>query len=1150
MFTDLATSSPWPTKAGTRTAVGPFFGATEALCIAELATRHDHIVVLVDDTSSAIALEREIPFFLTREIELLNFPDWEILPYDYFSPHQDIVSERLRTLYRLPTVERGILIVPIATAMHRLPPVDYVASNALQLQIGDQLDAVAFRQKLLNAGYSAVDTVYEHGEFALRGSLLDVFPMGSNAPYRIDTMDTEVDSIRTFDPETQRTVTSIERIDLLPAREFPMTKAALNRFMMNWYDAFDVDHDACPMYREVLAGRVPGGTEYFLPLFFEATATLFDFLPANTAVITVGDHHQASERFWQDVCSRHTEHGIDPKRPLLPPKEIILPVDQLYQELKRLPVLELRRNPDAPVHLVTQCQAQPQFTDTHGRSAIEPLKLWLDQHLAGTLLVAETAGRQEALLEVLARFNLRPEPFANWDAFVANPKPLGITVAPIDRGLYFGPGAPCLIAEAQLYGRKVAQRRRRDVAEQNSDDAYRHINELHAGTPVVHLEHGVGRYEGLQTLTVDNAPNEFITLLYADNTRLYVPVASLHLISRYAGADSDSAPLHKLGSDQWEKARRKASQRASDVAAQLLEVYARREARQGFAHRIDPDDYERFSAAFPFEETPDQTTAIAAVSHDMSTSKVMDRLVCGDVGFGKTEVAMRAAFIATQNTKQVAILVPTTLLAQQHYHSLCDRFAGWNTKIAVVSRFNSAAQNRQVLSDLAEGKIDILVGTHKLLSPDVIFCDLGLLIIDEEHRFGVKQKETLKALRTEVDILTLTATPIPRTLNMALGGMRDLSVIATPPAKRLSIKTFVKEHNTSMIKEAILRETLRGGQVYYLHNEVKTIDETARKLQALVPDLKIAVAHGQQHETELERVMTDFYHQRFHVLVCTTIIETGIDVPNANTIIMDRADRLGLAQLHQLRGRVGRSHHQAYAYLLCPPRGALTRDAEKRLEAIEAAGDLGAGYVLATQDLEIRGAGELLGDDQSGQIHSVGFSLYLKMLEGAVAALKRGELPNIDAPLEQGSEINLHSAALIPEDYLPDINTRLILYRRIGAARNHKDLRELQVEMIDRFGLLPEAVKTLFLSAEVRLQADAAGIASADIGDNGGSIVFKDSTAVSPHSLVRLIQAQPKNYQLAGPNRLKFQTELSTAVARAEFLFDLFETLTVTQRAA
>jgi transcription-repair coupling factor (superfamily II helicase) len=731
----------------------------------------------------------------------------------------------------------------------------------------------------------------------------------------------------------------------------------------------------------------------------------------------------------------------------------------------------------------------------------------------------------------------------NWHAFIDSGLAFAIATAPLDRGLYFGPGQPTLVCEAQLFGERVAQRRRRREGADDSltTNIFRDLNELREGVPVVHLEHGVGRYTGLQKLTVDEQETEFLTLEYAQGSKLYVPVASLHLISRYAGSDPDLAPLHRLGSDQWEKARRKASERASDIAAQLLEVYARREAREGFAFERDGQAYEQFAAAFPFEETPDQAAAIGAVLDDMLSPRVMDRLVCGDVGFGKTEVAMRAAFIATRNSRQVAILVPTTLLAQQHYSSFSDRFADWPVKVEVVSRFRSGAQLADITRRVASGEIDILIGTHKLLQSDFSFDDLGLLIIDEEHRFGVKQKEAIKALRSEVDILTLTATPIPRTLNMALGGMRDLSIIATPPARRLSIRTFVREHNIGLVKEAALRETLRGGQVYYLHNEVKTIEETARKLRELLPDLSIGVAHGQMRETQLEQVMSAFYHQRHHILLCTTIIETGIDIPNANTIIIERADKFGLAQLHQLRGRVGRSHHQAYAYLLCPPRSAITADAGKRLEAIEAASDLGAGYLLATHDLEIRGAGELLGDEQSGQIHSVGFSLYMDLLQQAVEALKRGEIPDVDAPLEHGTEVNLHLPALIPDDYLPDINSRLILYKRIAAAANGEDLRELQVEMIDRFGLLPPQVGNLFQVSRLRLKAQQLGIRAIEVGPEGGSIDFKENTRVNPLSLVKLVQSDPQSYRLAGATRLRFDSSLPDGAARQQYLEQLLD---------
>ena len=1144
MFSTLVKNTPWPHQSASRTALGPFSGCADARCIAELASHDQLLLVITADTSSALALERELPFFLPAEVEILAFPDWETLPYDNFSPHQDIVSERLSTLHSLRRMRSGVLVVPVPTLMHRLAPTDYVAASSLVLQAGQALDIDQFRRDLLRNGYLNVETVFEHGEFALRGSLFDIFPMGSKLPYRIDLLDAEVDTLRTFDPETQRTVDKVEAINLLPAREYPLDRGAVSRFQMNWYEAFDVDHDQCPVYSEVSAGRSPGGCEYYLPLFFKQCATLFDYLPDNTAVITSGDHHGSARRFWEEVNTRFAEYGIDPRRPLLPPRRCFTPVEELYQILGNYAVLELRYSPDAPVHHQTGVIPPPVLAaGQRNQSPTDELVRFMREHRGPVLLCAESAGRREILLESLRDHELEPPVVANWQAFVASGADFAIATAPLDRGMYFGPGQPTLVCEAQLFGHRVAQRRRRSKQQDEAAVAnvFRDINELREGVPVVHLEHGVGRYIGLQMLTVDGQDAEFLTLEYAQGSRLYVPVASLHLVSRYAGSDPELAPLHKLGSDQWEKARRKASEKASDVAAQLLEVYARREAREGFTFAPFEADYEQFAAAFPFEETPDQQATINAVIADMQSPRVMDRLVCGDVGFGKTEVAMRAAFLATRNSKQVAVLVPTTLLAQQHFNSFSDRFADWDVSIEVVSRFKSAKELAEVMRRVAAGKTDILVGTHKLLQSKFQFADLGLLIIDEEHRFGVKQKEAIKALRSEVDVLTLTATPIPRTLNMAMGGMRDLSIIATPPARRLSIKTFVREHNIGLIKEAVLRETLRGGQVYYLHNEVKTIEETARKLRELLPELSIAVAHGQMRETQLEQVMSSFYHQRHHILLCTTIIETGIDIPNANTIIIERADKFGLAQLHQLRGRVGRSHHQAYAYLMCPPRSAVTPDAGKRLEAIEAAGDLGAGYLLATHDLEIRGAGELLGDEQSGQIHSVGFGLYMEMLQRAVAALKRGEIPDIDAPLDHGSEIKLHMPALIPEDYLPDINGRLILYKRIAAAASETDLRDLQVEMIDRFGLLPAQVRNLFLVAQLRLKAQALGIRAIEAGPEGGSIDFNTNTRVHPLSLVKLVQSDPRAYKLAGATRLRFQRELPDSRERQQYVEQLLE---------
>ncbi|MCB1703327.1 MAG: transcription-repair coupling factor [Halioglobus sp.] len=1145
MFSKLVEKTPWPQKVASRTAIGPFSGSADARCIAELAAPDRLLVVITADTSASLALERELPFFLDAPLEILVFPDWETLPYDNFSPHQDIISERLHTLYHLPALTSGVLIVPMPTLMHRLAPREYIAGCSLVLQTGQTLDVERFRKDLLRSGYVNVETVYEHGEFALRGSLLDVYPMGSELPFRIDLLDNEIDSLRTFEPESQRTVTKVTGINLLPAREYPLDPEAVRRFQMNWYDSFDVDHDLCPTYNEVSGGRSPGGCEYYLPLFFTQCATLFDYLPDNSAIITVGDHHGAALHFWNDVNTRFDEYGIDPRRPLLPPQRCFTPVEELYHLFKRFPVLELRHNPDAAVHRQTTVLPPPNLAGSHpADSATANLVRFLSEHQGPVLLCAESAGRREVLLESLREHQLQPTVVSNWHEFIASGLDFAIATAPLDRGLYLGPGEPTLVCETQLFGNRVAQRRRR---KSSGDDvqanAFKALNELREGVPVVHLEHGVGRYIGLQKLAVDDQEFEFLALEYAQGAKLYVPVASLHLISRYSGSDPELAPLHKLGSDQWEKARRKASEKANDIASQLLEVYARREARQGFTFETEDSNYAQFCAAFPFEETPDQQATINAVLNDMRSPKVMDRLICGDVGFGKTEVALRAAFVATSNRKQVAVLVPTTLLAQQHYNSFSDRFADWPVNVEVVSRFKSGKELGDVTRRARTGEVDILIGTHKLLQSDFRFKDLGLLIIDEEHRFGVKQKEAIKALRSEVDILTLTATPIPRTLNMALGGMRDLSIIATPPARRLSIKTFVREHNVALIKEAVLRETLRGGQVYYLHNEVKTIEETARKLRELLPELSIAVAHGQMRETQLEQVMSTFYHRHHHVLLCTTIIETGIDIPNANTIIIDRADKFGLAQLHQLRGRVGRSHHQAYAYLLTPPQSAISTDAGKRLEAIEAAGDLGAGYLLATHDLEIRGAGELLGDEQSGQIHSVGFSMYMDMLQRAVDSLRRGEIPNVDAPLDQGTEVNLRAPALIPDDYLPDVNSRLILYKRIAAATNNTELRSLQVEMIDRFGLLPPQIDNLFQVSRLRLRAQDLGIRTIEAGPEGGSIDFKGTTPVNPLSLVELVQSDPRSFKLAGATRLRFEKELPDIHDRYRFLEQLMDSL-------
>jgi transcription-repair coupling factor (superfamily II helicase) len=1137
---------PLPSAAG-KQHWGNLPGAALSLAIAEAASAGKRFTLLLTaDSQTAERLEQELGFF-APDLDVLHFPDWETLPYDLFSPHQDIISQRVDTLYRLPGVKRGVLVVPITTALHRLAPTRFLLGSSLVLDVGQKLDVEQMRLRLEAAGYRCVDTVYEHGEFAVRGALIDLFPMGSDLPYRIDLFDDEIETLRTFDPETQRSVDKVESIRLLPAREFPLDKKAVTDFRGRFRERFDVDFRRCPIYQDLASGITPAGIEYYLPLFFEETATLFDYLPADTQVFSLPGIEQAAEQFWNDVRNRYEERRVDPERPLVPPAEVFLPVEDCFARLKGSPRLILSQEDVEPGVGRERFSARALPDLAIQAKATEPLaalRRFIDEFPGRVLFSAESAGRREVLLEMLARLKLRPLEVEGWPEFVASSERLAITIAPLDEGLLLDDPGLALIAESPLFGQRVMQRRRRERRGDAGDNVIKNLAELREGAPVVHIDHGVGRYLGLITLEIDGQVAEFLALQYAEEAKLYVPVASLHLIARYTGSDDALAPLHRLGSEAWQKAKRKAAEQVRDVAAELLDIYARRAAREGYAFKDPTVDYATFSAGFPFEETPDQQSAIEAVLADMLAPKPMDRLVCGDVGFGKTEVAMRAAFVAVHSGKQVAVLVPTTLLAQQHYNSFRDRFADWPVTVEVMSRFKSAKEVEGAAQQLAEGKIDIIIGTHKLLQDDVRFKNLGLAIIDEEHRFGVRQKEQLKSLRSEVDILTLTATPIPRTLNMAVAGMRDLSIIATPPARRLSVRTFVMERQNTAIKEALLRELLRGGQVYYLHNEVATIEKCAAELAELVPEARIAVGHGQMRERELEQVMSDFYHKRFNVLVASTIIETGIDVPSANTIVIERADKFGLAQLHQLRGRVGRSHHQAYAYLLTPPRKQMTPDAEKRLEAISNAQDLGAGFVLATHDLEIRGAGELLGDGQSGQIQAVGFTLYMEMLERAVKAIRKGEQPNLEQPLGGGPEINLRVPALIPEDYLPDVHARLILYKRIASAADEDGLKELQVEMIDRFGLLPEPTKHLVRLTLLKLQAEKLGIKKVDAGPQGGRIEFDATTSVDPLVLIKLIQGQPKRYKFEGATLFKFQVPMERPEERFNTLEALFERLT------
>ncbi|ALS98811.1 transcription-repair coupling factor [Lacimicrobium alkaliphilum] len=1137
-----------PAKAGDHQQWGNLQGSSLALAIANASERVKGSVLLITaDTPSALKLARELQSFVS-EIEVKIFPDWETLPYDNFSPHQDIISQRLETLFHLTQPQPCIYVVPVNTLLQRLAPVDYLAKYLLLLEQGQHLDLDSFRQGLERAGYTAVSQVMSHSEFCVRGSIIDLFPMGSKTPYRIDLFDDEIDSIRIFDPDSQRSEDKVEQIRMLPAHEFPTDKEAIDRFRLQFLDRFDASNARESVYHQVSKGLMPAGIEYYLPLFFEHTATLFDYLHQDSLVLMHGDLINAAEFYWADVQERYEQHKYNPLKPLLSPAEIFLRVEELFNLIKqraRISVGHQSLEPKAgrtnfATTALPDIAVKPQLKSPMA-SLQQQLKVWQQQGVR-VLFSVESQGRRESLLEMLKKIQISPKEVSDLGTFLCGHQQLGIVISDLEHSFMLdeSDGRLVLITETELLGHKISQRRLRKK-QQATDEAavIRNLAELNIGQPVVHLDHGVGRYLGLQTLDAGGIATEYLTIEYANQAKLYVPVSSLHLISRYSGGDLDSAPLHHLGTETWAKARKKAAEKVRDVAAQLLDVYARRAAKPGFAIKINWDEYESFANSFPFEETADQQQAINAVIQDMGSPIAMDRLVCGDVGFGKTEVAMRAAFLAANGGKQVAILVPTTLLAQQHYENFKDRFADWPFRIEVMSRFGSGKEHKEIIQGLNDGKVDIVVGTHKLLQDDVKFAELGLVIIDEEHRFGVRQKEKFKALRADVDILTLTATPIPRTLNMALSGMRDLSIIATAPAKRLAIKTFVRQRDKQLIREAIMREILRGGQVYFLHNEVETIDKTAAEIEEIVPEARVGIGHGQMRERDLERVMSDFYHQRFNVLVCSTIIETGIDIPSANTIIMDRADHLGLAQLHQLRGRVGRSHHQAYAYLLTPHPKRMTKDAHKRLEAIASLEDLGAGFALATHDLEIRGAGELLGDDQSGQIATVGFSLYMEMLDKAVEALKEGKEPSLDESLSSHTDIELRIPALLPEDYIHDVNIRLSLYKKIANCKNKDELDDVRVELIDRFGLLPDAAKNLMTIAELKLEAKKVGISKIEASSQGGFVEFDQDTPVDPGFIIQLLQSQPAVYKLDGPQKLRFNIKTEQHQQRVTLVQDM-----------
>ena len=1134
-----------PTQPNDHKILGNVLPGADALAISEIAEQNQNLTVVVTpDTRSAVRLSRILSELTSQNVCL--FPDWETLPYDTFSPHQEIISSRLSALFHLQNAKKGIFLLPISTLMQRLCPPQYLQHNVLLIKKGDCFVIDKMRLQLEAAGYRAVEQVLEHGEYAVRGALLDLFPMGSAVPFRLDFFDDEIDSIRTFDVDTQRTLDEINSINLLPAHEFPTDDKGIEFFRAQFRETFgEIRRDPEHIYQQISKGTLISGIEYWQPLFFSEMATLFDYLPEQTLFVDMENNQMQGERFYQDAKQRYEQRKVDPMRPLLSPEKLWLNVDEVNRRLKSYPRITFKaekvrssvRQKNLPVAALPEVTIQSQQKEPLGQ-----LRQFIEHFKGNVLFSVETEGRRETLLDLLSPLKLKPKQIQSLEQ--AENEKFSLLVSSLEQGFIIEQSLPvAIIGEANLLGERVQQRSRDKRKTINPDTLVRNLAELKIGQPVVHLDHGVGRYGGLVTLDTGGIKAEYLLLNYANESKLYVPVTSLHLISRYVGGSDESAPLHKLGNEAWAKSRQKAAEKIRDVAAELLDVYAQREAKKGFAFKYDREEFQQFAVTFPFEETYDQEMAINAVISDMCQPKAMDRLVCGDVGFGKTEVAMRAAFLAVMNHKQVAVLVPTTLLAQQHYENFKDRFANFPVNVEVLSRFKTAKEQKQVLENLAEGKVDILIGTHKLIQSDVKFNDLGLLIIDEEHRFGVGQKEKIKQLRANIDILTLTATPIPRTLNMAMNGIRDLSIISTPPARRLSIKTFVRQNDDLVVREAILREILRGGQVYYLHNDVASIENTAEKLTALVPEARVIVGHGQMRERELERVMSDFYHQRYNVLVCSTIIETGIDVPTANTIIIERADHFGLAQLHQLRGRVGRSHHQAYAYLLTPPPKMMTKDAERRLDALENLDNLGAGFILATHDLEIRGAGELLGNEQSGQIESIGFSLYMELLDAAVKALKEGREPSLEELTQQQADIELRVPALLPDDYLGDVNMRLSFYKRIAAAESKSELDELKVELIDRFGLLPDATKNLLQIAELRLLVEPLKVVRIDAGTQGGFIEFSAKAQVNPDKFIQLIQKEPIVYRFDGPLKFKFMKDLSDNKVRLEFVVDLLKAI-------
>jgi transcription-repair coupling factor (superfamily II helicase) len=1152
-------SSPHP-----RPRYSQLIGSSDALALAQFAAKNlllgpSLLVIIAANAQEAQRLVEEIPYF-DPQLRVHLLPDWETLPYDHFSPHQDLISERLATLHHVRSLSCDVLVVPVSTALYPLPPVEYLAAFTFFLKRDEKLDLAKLREQMTFAGYNHVQQVLSPGEYCVRGGIIDLFAMGSVLPYRIDLFDNEIETIATFDVDTQRSLYPVPEIRLLPAREFPLDEAGQARFRQNFRERFEGDPSRSPIYKNVSKGNAPAGIEYYLPLFFEHTATMFDYLPKAATLCLHHDVHEAIATFSKDAASRYQLLRGDPQRPLLEPRELFMDAEQFFVRVKDFARLDILQNPTPP-NLPLSGEESSLPPDKGGLRGVpcptaalpdiavnrradiptQTFQNFLQAYTGRVLLLADSLGRREIISGYLNEYGLSPALCENYAQFLTGKEQFMLSVAALQTGFMLSDDNLAIVTETELYAAQPRSRAARAAKKSNVEGMLRDLSELKVGDPVVHEQHGIARYSGLVNLDLGEGEGEFLLLEYAGSDKLYVPVAQLHVISRYSGGAPETAPLHKLGTAAWDKAKRRAMQQVRDTAAELLNLYAQRATRKGHAFKLSAHDYEAFAAGFGFEETPDQAAAITAVINDLQSGKPMDRLICGDVGFGKTEVALRAAFVAAMDGKQVAVLVPTTLLAEQHFQNFSNRFADLPIKIAELSRFRSAKEQTQALQDMADGKLDIIIGTHKLIQKGVKFHNLGLVIIDEEHRFGVQQKERLKALRSEVDVLTLTATPIPRTLAMSLEGLRDFSIIATAPQRRLSIKTFVAQASDGIIREAVLRELKRGGQIYFLHNEVDTIANVAEKLTLLLPEARIRIAHGQMGERDLEQVMRDFYQQRFNLLLCTTIIETGIDIPTVNTIIMNRADRFGLAQLHQLRGRVGRSHHQAYAYLLVETE-ALTAQAKKRLEAIQAMEQLGSGFYLAMHDLEIRGAGEVLGESQSGEMQEIGFSLYTDMLNAAVASLRQGREPDMAHPLGITTEINLHTPALLPSDYCGDIHQRLMLYKRLANCATAEELEEMHQELIDRFGLLPEPAQTLLDSHRLRILAKPLGISKVDASGDAIQIQFVPNPPIDPLRVLHLIQSK-RHYKLSGQDKLRIELKFGDITQRVLAIKSFFNEL-------